>query len=478
MIAQYILAVSRALTAVLDLVIKLAMPLSICAAALLLAGALVLAFQRDNQGLQKLEWRRKAGSALGYFAVALLVVASCAALRITRPLARMDMNWRESAEATANPVPDASPVSQSGPALASLSERTYTRTLTLPPEFLRRIGAEGLSVLAPYLSDPESDDVLRQVDRVRRKGRDAIFTRQVTRLDEEPIPFTNSQVWVKFRRLAGRAYDSVFEAHYEFRNTGTEPISARFQFTMPEAGTVRDIAVAVGKDAIREPNEEGAYQWLGRMKPGESRLAVVRYRVIGSRSWQYDLGSRRRRVQQFSLEADTDGPVRFLRGSLQPTDGATKTLRWELASVVTAQQIALAFPPDTIANQSYLQALSAFPASFLLFGIGVLALGFWRREVPDAARLAGVLVLFAFGLGTATVIANYLPHLAGILIGPLAGAFLTARVLGRRSLAVSLPAALLPATFLSPQNSGIWVLILTIAMFLALLKMDRPRKLA
>jgi hypothetical protein len=196
----------------------------------------------------------------------------------------------------------------------------------------------------------------------------------------------------------------------------------------------------------------------------------VRYRVIGARVWHYDLGSRRRQAQRFRLEAEPGGPVRFLRGSLQPASGPGGSLRWELSNVVTAQQIALAFPPDVAGRESYLQGLSALAPTLVLFLVGVLALGFTFHQMPEPLRLAAGLIVFAFGLGAAPVAAHYLGPLAGMILAPLAGAFLTARVLGRWSLLVALPAALLPATFLSLHHTGLLVLLLGTAALVTLLR--------
>jgi hypothetical protein len=332
--------------------------------------------------------------------VGLLLAAGWAILSTISPLAQQAIQWRESVEATTNPVPDAPAVTQLGPVVAALKEHTYTRTLTLPPEFLQRIGGEGVGVLAPYLSDPSADDVLRLVDTFRRSGRDAVFTRQVTRLDEDPIPFTTSQVRVSFRRLSGRAYDADFEGKYVFQNGTSAPIVARFQFTLPNDNTIRNLNVSVGDQVVLEPNKEGIYEWKSQLAPGERREAVIHYRVIGAKSWHYDLGSQRRRVQQFQLDTRIAGPVRFLRGSLQPTArGRDGTLRWELSNVVTAQQIALAFPPNSEGTESYLQALNALPASLVLFLIGVLAVDVKFRQHLHPGALAVACVLFTLGLG-------------------------------------------------------------------------------
>lgn len=459
MIEHYLRAVLHALHDVLVVVETLAVPMAVVFGLAILALALFMAL-RPNVSL--LQWRGRAANAAGYGLLTLLVVVGWAALKTTQPLARMDMKWREAAEATTNSVPDAPPVTQMGPALASLEERTYTRTLTLPPNFLQRLGAEGVGTLAPYLTDPSTENILRLKDTFRRSGRDVVFTRQATRLEEVPFPFADSRVSVQFHRLAGRAYDASFEGHYLIRNATDHPITAQFLFNLPAAGTVRELKVSVGDKTITDPNDQGAYRWTDKLSAGETREAVVQYHVVGARVWNYDLGSSRRRVQKFQLGASLDGEARFGRGSLQPTMTANRVLEWNLENVVTAQQIALVFPPNTWEKQGYLQVLSALPASFILFLLGVLAVGVYERRVPTPANLAIALTLFGLGLGATTVLAVYLPTVVSVVAAPLLGAMSAARVLGRRFLQIAIPAALMPATFLSAENSGL--LILTLAL--------------
>jgi hypothetical protein len=299
------------------------------------------------------------------------------------------------------------------------------------------------------------------VDTFRRSGSDVVFTRQVTRLDEEPVPFTTSTIRLTFERLAGRAYEVQFEGHFVFQNSTEKELTARFVFPLPEAGTVRDLNVTVGETPLLEPDDSSVYQWKNTLKPGERREAIVRYKVAGSRTWQYDLGSRRRRVQAFTLEADTKGPVRFVRGSLHPVQNTRGPLRWELKNVVTAQRIALAFPPDVASRDGYLQALTALPASLIVFLLGMLIL-----DLAPSKALLGAVVLFGLGLSAVPVLANYVGFIAGILLGPLLGAGLVLLVRSRLSLYASLPAALLPAAFLSPQHSGLLVLVLALVTLL------------
>lgn len=472
MIQHYISAISHTLKDVLDVMTRLSFPLAVASGLMAIAFAIFVALRKEALPLQ---WRTFVANAAGYFAVGILVIVIWTALGTTQPLARMDMKWRESAEATTNSVPDAPPVVQTGPALASLEERTYKRTLTLPPNFLQRLGAEGVGTLAPYLTDPTTDNILRLKDTFRRSGRDVVFTRQATRLDEVPMPFADSQVNVQFRHLSGRAYDANFEGRYLIRNATDKPLTAQFIFNVPEAGTVRELKVTIGAQTVTDPNEQGAYRWTDILNAGETREAVVKYRVVGARFWHYDLGSSRRRVQKFQLDASLDGKAGFGRGSLQPTTISSRALGWKLENVVTAQQVALVFPPDTWQKQGYLQVLSALPASFMLFLLGVFAVGWRDKCFSVPARLAIALVFFGFGLGATTVLAVYFAPLVSIVAAPLFGAFLATAVLGRRFAVTAITTALVPATFFSAQNSGLLLLLLAITTLAIFFWQERRR---
>lgn len=460
MIGQYVQSIGASLEVVLSVLTKLALPLSIVLGLCALAAGLSVLFQKENSWFNRTDWRQLGVRVFGAVAVGLIFVAGWSGLRAALPIARQDLSWREAAEATANPVPDAPAAFQYGPSVAAMKEKTYSRTLNMPPDFLQRVGEQGVGVLAPYLTDPSAENVLRVADNFHRSGKDVVFTRSLTRIDEEPIPFTSSAVRVRIRRLGSRAYDADFTGTYVFENKTTEAVDTRVMFPLPGAGTVRDLDVRVDQTVISDPVAQGGYAWLGKLQPGERKTALVHYRVLGARSWQYDLGSQRRRVQQFQLDVTPGGPVRFLRGSLQPTASSEKSLRWDMSNVVTAQKIALALPPETEGRESFLQALSALPASLVLFLAGIFGLSLRAGRGPVMWRVGAGLLVYVLGLGASVVLANYVGSVAAILVGPLAGAIASGRALGMRSLAVSVPAALVPAAFLSPLHSGLVILLL------------------
>jgi hypothetical protein len=484
MIQHYIETIRRVLAGFYE---QMAWPLVGGIGLFLLIAALSFSWLKQNgrdEGEIIRLWRRYGAEAFGYVLVALVFAIGWSGLQTVRVLALQDIHWRETAEVTKNPVPDATPVSQYGPAVARLSEKPYTRSLTLPPDFLNRLSSEGVEVLAPYLTDPTAGSLVRLRDTFKRNRRRIEFTRQATLLDEVPIPFTESKIDVRFKRLPDRAYEAAFEGHYLFENKHDSASTIHFLFTLPEAGAIRDLSIMVGKVALTEPTTKGTknadtYEWKGEMQPGEKREAVVSYRVNGSRAWSYDLGSPRRRVQQFHLDADTGGGgVGFLRGSLLPTTDSGNSIGWDMSNVVTAQQIAVSFAPDSKRNQLYLQALSVMPVSLLLFLIGALVCGYWFGPPPTAERLLGGVLLFAFGLGSATVLTIYCGAPVAFICGPVIGAGLASATLGRHSLLAALPVALLPFAFLSEHNSGLIVFILTLltlAAIFATIKMSRRK---
>ncbi len=449
--------------AVLDAIQQFGVPLVLFGVLALVGGAVAAARRGEHGALLPATWRRMLPRIGGYTAAALIVYFGWAALAAVPDLTRTSIGWKQSSEATTKASTDAAPVRQFGPSVAGLTVRTYTRTLTLPPYLVQRIGSSGVGVLAPYLSDPSAENVLRLVDTFRHSGSDVVFTRDVTRLDEEPIPFASSVISARFHRVGARAYDLRFEAQYAFRNPRPDVLKTRFAFPLPETGTIQDVQVSVGRDLVPQPADSGAYEWTGELQPGEQRTATVRYRTPGSRTWHYDFGSRRRTVQQFRLDAATGGPVKFLRGSLQPTAQSGDTIQWVLNNVVTSQQVSLSFPADTSAQQCYLQALGALPVGLLLFAVGSLAVGFFRRQFYGPDRLCLALVGVTFGLGAAAVLSEYVGALGGILLAVCLTVLLAGAALGRSGVWAAAPAALMPAVFLSPHHSGLLLLGLVLA---------------
>ena len=427
--------------------------------AALVGAAMVL--RRDEAWGRVELWQRGARWSLGWIGVLVVATLGWFGLGAVYKVTQIDERWREGAVAVSDPLPSGAPISQVGPALAALGERTYTRTLKLPPEFLKQIGEDGLGVLAPYVTDPTAENVLRLRDKFRRSGREVVFTREATVSAEEPLSFSQAAVKVGFVPQGKRVYDSTFEANYSWSNPDKVARTIRFTFPLPAVGTLRDLRVTVDGKAVAQAENSQSYEWQEEMKPGQTHTASVAYRAVGARAWNYNLGSQRRRVQQFSLATTGLGDPRFARGGLLPTTRRGGAIGWNLDNVVTAQQIALVWPED-FSTRLYLQAVSALPLALLLFVPCVLCLSFYRRQLPHPLRILVALAVFIVALGAATITTIYAGALVGLIAAPLLGAIAATAILGWRFGAVLVPLALFPATFLSKQNSGLMLVALFI----------------
>ena len=466
MSGAYFDAVRQGLSGVLRLLEQIAFPLALFLG--LLVAALLLAYAMKGSEL-KVDWAalKKSGArTVGFMGVGLLVVCLWAGLKQVRSIERDAIDWKASAEASDNPMPNVPPVDQYGPVAAIMVEKTYSRTISLPPDMVQRIGAEGVAVLSPYLVDPTAQNVLRLVDSFKRVGQDVTFTRELTREDESPISFDSCDITVKFNRQQKNAFEADFKATYAFTNPSNAPIKGRFLFAAPdEGGTIQNLSVKVANDTVAEPNDDGDYEWKGTIGPGETRKATVSYKASGGKTWSYDLGSNRRRVRSFTLSATSDGPIQFLKNSIQPTTRSGNSATWKLSDVVTSQRLSIRFPEDVRERESYLQALATLPAVMVLFGLAIVVMGFRMGSPVASPQLGFALLLFGLSLGASAVLANYVPHLAAIVLMPALGAFLGSWVVGWRNIVVLLPVALLPAASMSPNQTGLWgILLVTLAL--------------
>jgi hypothetical protein len=378
---------------------------------------------------------------------------------------------------------DAAPTTQEAPRVTYLTERTYSRSLILPPELLRRLDAGGvnggLDVLAPYLDEPGSDNVIRWADRVRRGSRGVVLTREVTLRAEEPVRMEESRLRVSLEfgsplwEARRPSYRASFAAQYAFANPLDRPVTARFSFPLPQgSGTLSEFAVLVDG---RELPASGALRgfWEGRLAAGQRVRVDVRYRHQGARGWRYVLGSSRESLRDFSLTAQTDGAPRFPRYSLLPTRTARSlggtTLIWELKNVITAQDVALSFPARS--GRETAAKLYAFtPAALLLAAVFAALWGRGRglHLLPGAAALAVVGLTLGSVLGG--MLLNYLPVFVAAPLGAVVGAALALRAAGRGWWPPVVLAGAAPLVVLVPGHAGVLLAGVGIVVFVALLR--------
>ncbi len=465
MSGAYIRAIQNALGSFLSLVVKLALPLAIVFGLALVAAAVAYLFRKDESKESLDVLRRSVGRLAGFGLVGLMFVVCWAALSQARAIAVDAFNWKDAAEEVANPTEDAPSVRQFGPVAAILKDNTFTRTIALPVDIGKRIQDEGVELLAPYLQESSATELLGQAERLELKGSRYFLTREVKRKEEAPIAFQISKVSATFKDLGDRAYSMHFEGAYGFKNPDNVVQTVRFTFSPPEAGTIGDLKLEVDGQVVGMASD-GNYEWSGTLQPNESKTAKVAYDVVGSKTWSYDVGSRRRQVEDFQLSVQSPSALKFVRGSIQPTV-AGQNPRWKLSNVVTNQQVAISFPSDQIGRETFLQTIAMLPAAMALFALGLTIVS-WRCGFRiDPVRHAVSIGLFTFGLAGASVMANYLGNIGGVLASFAFGIGASAALLGKKGLLASIPAALFAASFLSAEHTGLLVVVLALATMAA-----------
>lgn len=422
---------------------------------------------------------------LGGWGAALLTFAlAYSALGVLGQLVLHRVSAGDSTSSSRGADPDAAPTTQEAPRVTYLTEKTYTRSLTIPPELLKRVRLEGVQALSPYLTDPTSENVIKLRDRFRRSGQDVLFTRESTLLSEEPIKLDRSRMnlaldFVSPLQGARRSYyNANFSAQYAFTNPLKKPVTARFMFPLPQgSGTLSDFQVIVDGQELSAADLANGNGWEGQLAAGQKVNVQVTYRHQGARGWSYLLGARREPMRDFALNVKTNQPAKFRRYSLYPNRMVStlggKNLSWELKNVITAQDISLSFTSSSL-RETLTKLYTFAPFALLLAGLFGALWTRWRRlsvtPLPVALAALGILAGTAFG----GVLMNYLPaYIAGI-IGAALAAVLALRALGKAYWPPILLAVALPLAFLWVGNAGLIIVGVGVLAF-AVLVWTRPR---
>ncbi|GAA4017384.1 hypothetical protein GCM10022631_32520 [Deinococcus rubellus] len=416
-------------------------------------------------------WLREAAWPVGSWAAVLLLFAfTFVALGVLGSLVISRVSVGENARAGNGADLDAAPTTQSAPTITYLTDRTYTRTLVVPPSLLKRVGEQGVGALAPYLTDPTSENVTKLVDQFRRSGQDVIFTRQATLTTEEPIKLDTSRVNVSLdfvtpARGARRTYyNATFAAEYAFTNPLDRAATVRFQFPLPNgSGTLSGFKVIVNGQELTAADLSNGSQWEAQVQPKETVNVKVTYAHQGARGWSYLLASRREPIKDFELSVKTNEAAKFARYSLPPTQTArslgSTTLSWNLKDVITAQDVSMTFSSASL--RETLGKLYGFAPLSLLLAAVFGALWAWGRGLRTTpAQVALALLAVLAGLALGGVLMSYLLVVWAGLIGGLLSALLALRALGKAWWPPVLIAAGLPLAFLLVGNAG---LIITLA---------------
>ncbi|MBX3118329.1 MAG: hypothetical protein KF784_04630 [Fimbriimonadaceae bacterium] len=423
-------------------------------------------FETIRQGL--LNTSKQSGSWTLY---ALMLLGAGYMLVAIRGIVNDQRIIAENAEYSAKDDPSLGGIYQYGPSAAGLVEKTYTRTLTLPPAFLDRLGSEGIQSLTPYLQDPSSTNILKLSDTFRKSGQDAVFTREVVRMEEQPLPIQNAVVNVDVHMrdaesTSSKVYDVDFRSEFTFRNPSSEVAKVRMTFPLPQqSGLLSSFSFKVGEEPVSNQDEMENYVWEGMLQPGETRTATVAYKSQGGGAWVYNIGSRRRRVEAFTLNLKSNSEVRFQRGGLFPTTSNDNSHTWSLSDIITTQNIELTFPTLQARKEAITKALVFQPAALLLLPILVLWWGWRMRKSANLSALFLGLAGMTLGFASTAVLLGYMQMFLALLVGGFIAAVLAVRAVGMSFIVPVVAAALAPMAFLNAEHSGLLLVIGALALW-------------
>ncbi|MBZ9714018.1 hypothetical protein [Deinococcus multiflagellatus] len=476
-------AAVSALLAALHELVRLALPLGALLGAALLALLLLGLLDRERARAALAAALRAGPQMTGWLLLALALAGATLATGLTQRAVDLRLSAQQSARYANAADPEGGETAQPSPSAALLETRTYTRSLSLPPDVVARIGVgDEWTRLLPYLGDAPGSVQDLQEGFVRR-GNTLTYSRAVTLLTERPVDLDRAVVQADLRFTdpaggRGTYYTAAFGATYRFSNPLDTPATMRFTFPLPQgSGTLSGFALVVNGVPLRPGAQDSGQSWEGEVPARGSVTVQVRYRHQGARSWSYVL-SRREALRDFDLTLNADRPAKFQRYALFPTSqtraalGGQTTLRWHLTDAITAQDVAVVFTGGNL-RETLRKVHVAQAVALSLSALLALAWAQSRRRPLPPLALAGALLALGLGFTLGGVLTAYLPPLLAEALGAAAGLGLALLVLPgaplRRLLLAPLAlGAALPLTFLSGGHAGLLLSLLAVAALLAL----------
>jgi hypothetical protein len=373
---------------------------------------------------------------------------------------------------------------QYSPNVSFEREVTYSRLVTIPGFLGQKLSTlEAAQLIAPYLVDPESENIKRLVDSFKRSGKDLLFTRDATVRQNDPVALELADVTMDFSfgdTGAGRSYyTALFSGKYKFKNPNPEPTRLRFTFPLPEqSGTLSDFEFKFAGELVPQPDLSSGYVIERELAANAEVEVMVKYKNQGAGTWSYDFGNRREPIQNFKLRVNTPRAVKFLRGSLYLSERGPSSLTWNLKNVITSQGVVLSFPERSL-RETLTKVFSFAPLALLLVPVWCFAWA-WRRQLKlEPVQVALVLLAFTVGIAAMAVLLGYVTPVVASWFGALLALGLSSLVLGRRFLLPLAGSALAPLAFLSVGNAGLLLGLLAVVIVLSLLperSFDRFRR--
>ncbi len=371
-----------------------AVPVAIAIAGIVVLGALVVVvvgvFDRD-----RVRWMfaaiplalRPLG---GWILFVVALAAGVFVLHVVQLATDQRFVAMEYAQNTSGADSDATSMVQNAPRASFVSQKTYRRILTIPPYLLGRVSAEGVGVLAPYLTDPSAENVTRLVDSFRRSGRNVVFQRDATLQIETPIKLDASTVDANIELVdptfGGRRtfYRASFDGKYVVHNATGREARVRFTFPLPTgSGTLSEVRFLADGKPIAVTDLSNGYVWDGTLPQDGKTTFEIAYRNQGARGWAYRLSGRREPIAKLDLAVHANRSPKFARYSLFPTTvshgiAGGYTAEWHLENVVTAQDVGLVFARLDV-RETLAKMLTYAPVALFVGIVFVAAYALRRR---------------------------------------------------------------------------------------------------
>ncbi len=368
---------------------------------------------------------------------------------------------------------------QPEPSLGYTEIKNYTRSIRVPPNVLKQLDIEGREAILPYvkeyLAEPQSRNVRKVVDSIVKNGKSLFFVREAQILEQRSLELESSNISTKFEfgdTGIGRSfYKASFQGQYGFSNPTPKPLDIVFYFPFPNnSGALTDFEFEARGETAKEitPSNNG-FTWYATLKPSEKVVAQIKYKNQGSDTWNYQF-SGRTIVNNFKLEVQSPKEIKFLRGSLYPTEKGSN-LVWKFPKIVTSQGVVLSFPETSLRETlSKVYVFMQFAIVFALVWLVLYALRYQIKLEPYGLGL-GLLVI-GLGLSSSSVWFGYVSPSVALWFGAILAAALGMLALGKRYALPVVLSSLSPLVFLSGGNSGLWLLILALFAIASILPKD------
>ena len=365
---------------------------------------------------------------------------------------------------------------QPEPSLGFTEVKTYTRSIRVPPDALKRLDQEGRDAILPYvqqyLADPQSRNVKNVVDSIVKNGKSLYFVREAQILEQRSLAIQSSHISTQFEfgdtGLGRSFYRASFNGQYGFENPNDKPLDIVFYFPFPNnSGALSDFEFSARGETAKEITPDNAgFTWYATLKPKEKVVAQVKYKNQGSDTWNYQF-SGRTIVNDFKLEVKSPKPMKFLRGSLYPTEIGS-SLIWKFPKIVTSQGVVLSFPETSL--RETLNKVYVFMQFSLVLALVWLVLYALRHNLNlEPYRLALTLLGMGIGLAASSVLFGYTSPTAALLLGCALAALLGWLALGTRYALPIVLSSLTPLVFLTGGNAGLWLLLVALVLFWSVL---------